>query len=278
MKKPTSCAGLFLLACSYLLGAQPAFSTELRVCADPNNMPFSNRAGEGFENRLAALMAHDLDRELTFFWWPQRRGFVRNTVKAGVCDVIMGMPSGLQGLDSTTPYYRSGYVFVTRADRHLDIHSMTDPRLRSLKIGVHLIGDDGVNVPPAHALAEQGIVKNVSGYSIYGDYSEADPPAKLMEAVARGDIDVAAAWGPLAGWYAKSSAVRLVVTPIRGTEGFAPLVFDFGIAVGVRRGNAELQAELEKALTRRRAEIDGLLKTYGIPLLPPSKPDAPRPE
>lgn len=147
-------------------------------------MPFSNRAGEGFENRLAALMAHDLDRELTFFWWPQRRGFVRNIVKAGVCDVIMGMPPGLQELDSTTPYYRSGNVFVTRADRHRDTHSMTDPRLRSLNIGVHLIGDDGVNVPPAHALAEQGIVKNVSGYSIYGDYSEAYPPAKLMEAVA----------------------------------------------------------------------------------------------
>jgi mxaJ protein len=274
MKKPTSCAGLLLLAC--LLGAHPASSAELRVCADPNNMPFSNRAGEGFENRLAALMAHDLDRELTFFWWPQRRGFVRNTVRAGVCDVIMGMPPGLQGLDSTTPYYRSGYVFVTRADRHLDIHSMTDPRLRSLKIGVHLIGDDGVNVPPAHALAEQGIVKNVSGYSIYGDYSEADPPAKLMEAVARGDIDIAAAWGPLAGWYAKSSAVRLMVTPITETEGFAPLAFDFGIAVGVPRGNAELKAKLEKALTRRGAEIDRLLKAYGIPLLPPSKPDEPR--
>jgi mxaJ protein len=278
MKKPISRAGLSLLVCSCLLGAVQAFSAELRVCADPNNMPFSNRAGEGFENRLAALIANDLDLELTFFWWPQRRGFVRNTVKAGVCDVIMGMPPGLQGLDSTAPYYRSGYVFVTRADRHLDIHSMTDPRLRSLNIGVHLIGDDGVNVPPAHALAEQGIVKNVSGYSIYGDYSDADPPAKLIEAVARGDIDVAAAWGPLAGWYAQSSAVPLTVKPITQTESFAPLVFDFGIAVGVRRGNAELKADLEKALTRRRAEIHSLLKHYGIPVLRLLEAGAPRSE
>jgi mxaJ protein len=258
-------AMLFLaLVCSL----SPAAGGEFRVCADPNNMPFSNRAGEGFENKLAELLAHELGRDLAYFWWPQRRGFVRNTVRAGSCDVIMGMPPGLQGLESTLPYYRSGYVFVTRADRELDVSSITDPRLKSLRIGVHMIGDDGANVPPAHALASQGIVANVRGYSIYGDYGEADPPARLVEAVAKGEIDVAAAWGPLAGWAAQASDVPLTLTPITGTEDFAPLIFDYAIAIGLRRGEQELKAELEAAVSRRQADIKALLKSYGVPLLP----------
>lgn len=242
-----------------------AGAAELRVCADPNNMPFSNHAGEGFENKLAEMLARELGRDLIYFWWPQRRGFVRNTVRANACDVIMGMPPGLQGLDSTAPYYRSGYVFVTRADRRLDLRSITDPRLRSLRIGIHLIGDDGANVPPAHALAAQGIVENVRGYSIYGDYSRANPPAELLEAVAQGEIDVAAAWGPLAGWFAGRSNVQLNLMPISDTETFAPLAFAYDVAIGIRAGEDELKAELQLALSKRRAQIRKLLMDYGVP-------------
>ena len=128
------------------------------------------------------------------------------SLKAGNCDVIMGVPVGLDMVGTTRPYYRSSYVFVSRSDRRLDIASMTDPRLKTLKIGVQLIGADGSNTPPGHALAEQGIVNNVVGYTVYGDYRQPDPPAQILEAVARGDIDIAAVWGPLAGYFARRVA------------------------------------------------------------------------
>ena len=188
------------LAAALLLLAAPAASArELRVCADPNNLPFSNERGEGFENRVAEILARDLGASVTYTWWAQRRGFIRNTLKAEKCDVVMGMPSGYDLVETTKPYYRSTYVFVSRRDAHLELSSLLDPRLHHLSIGVHLIGDDGSNPPPAQALGELGIVNNVRGYSIYGDYRQAAPPARLIEAVENGEIDVAAAWGPLAG-------------------------------------------------------------------------------
>ena len=147
---------------------------ELRVCADPNNLPFSNEREEGFENRIAELVADELDAELSYTWWAQRRGFIRSTLGAGACDLVIGVPAGYELAETTDAYYRSAYVYVYRADRGLELHSMRDPRLRHLRIGVHLIGDDGVNPPPAHALGEQGIVDNVVGYMIYGDYRETE--------------------------------------------------------------------------------------------------------
>src|SRR4029079_14190800 len=113
---------------------------ELRVCADPNNLPFSNARGEGFENKLAEMIARDLDEKLAYVWGAHRRGFSRQTLKAGLCDVVMGMPTGLDMVTSTEPYYRSTYVFVSRADRQLALDSISDPQLRQLKVGVHLIG------------------------------------------------------------------------------------------------------------------------------------------
>ncbi|HEX2256830.1 MAG TPA: substrate-binding domain-containing protein [Afifellaceae bacterium] len=245
----------------------------MRVCADPNNLPFSNARGEGFENALAELVARDLGRRLVHVWWAQRRGFIRNTLNAGLCDVVMGTPK-LDMLDATEPYYRSAYVFVSRADRELDISSIKDPRLRELRIGVHLIGDDGSNVPPAHALSQQGIVTNLVGYSIYGDYRESDPPARLIEAVAAGEVDIAAAWGPLAGYFAKRSAVELRVTPMIDTISFIPLVFEYPIAMGVRRGDP-LKDELNGVIRRRGAEIKALLESYGVPVMEPRRPRPP---
>ncbi len=255
----------FLLA----LTATPAAASdgELRVCADPNNLPFSNYAGTGFENRLAAMVAEHLGQRVAYTWWAQRRGFIRNTLKAGLCDVVMGVPADYDLVETTKSYYRSTYVFVTRQDRHLDLSSLLDPRLHDLAIGVHLIGDDGNNPPPAQALGQQGIVDNVHGYSIYGDYREANPPARLIEAVESGKIDVAAAWGPLAGYFAKGSPVALTVTPIQDYAGFAPQQFQFSIAMGVRKGDRALRDRLNAFIDAHRSEVASLLRSYGVPLV-----------
>ena len=162
----------------------------LRVCADPNNLPFSNDRLEGFENRIAEVIAHELHRPLKYTWWAQRRGFLRNTLKAEICDLVPGLPSNLEGVRTTAPYYRTSYVFVTRFDGP-EVSSFNDPVLRQVKVGVHLIGDDGSNTPPAHALARRGIIDNVRGYMIYGDYNQPNPPARILDALAEGEIDIA---------------------------------------------------------------------------------------
>jgi mxaJ protein len=254
---------LFALATT----AAAASEGELRVCADPNNLPFSNSAEAGFENRLAAMVAEHFGQQVSYTWWAQRRGFIRNTLKAGRCDVVMGVPAGYDLVETTKPYYRSSYVFVTRQDRHLELSSLLDPRLHHLVIGVHLIGDDGNNPPPAQALGDQGIVDNVRGYSIYGDYRQADPPARLIEAVESGKIDVAAAWGPLGGYFAQRSPVPLTVTPIRDYERFPSQQFQFAIAMGVRKGDDALRDRLNEFLDEHRSEITSLLRSYGVPLV-----------
>jgi mxaJ protein len=257
--------GLFAAVLLILLIA-PAEARELRVCADPNNLPFSNQRGEGFENKLAELIARDLGAELTYTWQAQRRGFIRETLQAGRCDLVPGIMAGMDMLRTTAPYYRSTYVFVTRTGEP-PVASLDDPQLRLLRIGVQLIGDDGSNTPPAHALTRRGIIENVRGYMIYGDYSEANPPARIVEAVASGEIDVAMVWGPLAGYFAPRQKVPLTLTPVAPqTDGpRLPMVFD--IAMGVRREDGGFRDELNGVLNRHRAEIDALLAAYGVPRL-----------
>src|SRR5687768_1107049 len=154
----------------------------IRVCADPNNLPFSNDRLEGFENRIAALVGDELDARIEYVWWAQRRGFVRNTLREGICDAVMGVPARFEMTRTTAPYYRSSYVFVTRQGSHQPA-SFDDPFLATATIGVHLIGDDFANSPPAHALSARGLIDNVRGYSIYGDYKLPNPPAELVRAV-----------------------------------------------------------------------------------------------
>ncbi len=260
--------GMLLLGAAILTApAVRAAQGELRVCADPNNLPFSNDRGEGFENKLAELIAADLDRTVSYVWWAQRRGFIRQTLKAGRCDVVMGMPAGLDMVATTRPYYRSTYVFVSRTDRHLALASIADPRLQQLRIGVHLIGNDGFNTPPAHALGEQGIVANVVGYLIYGDYREPNPPARLIEAVARKEVDLAAVWGPVAGYFAPRSAVPLQLHAIEDTDRFPPFAFQYDIALAVRKDDGELLAQLDRVLLKERSRIDALLAEYGVPVV-----------
>lgn len=242
----------------------------LRVCSDPNNLPFSNRAREGFENHIAEVLGRDLGMPVEYTWWAQRRGFIRNTIKAGLCDVVLGTPSNMDMLLTTRSYYRSTYVFVSRRDRHLGIRSFDDPRLRRLSIGVQLIGDDFANTPPAHALSARGMVRNIVGYPVYGDYRRPNPPARIVDAVANGDVDIAVVWGPLAGYFAPRESHALQLTPVSPQIDLPYLPFVFDIAMGVRRGDTTFRARLDSAIERRRPAIDSILNAYHIPRLDPA--------
>jgi mxaJ protein len=244
----------------------------LRVCADPNNLPFSDSAGTGFENRLATLVAQEMKASVAYTWWAQRRGFVRNTLNAGECDVVMGVPTSFELTAVTRPYYRSSYVFVSRRDRRLGIRSLDDPALKRLTVGVQLVGDDGANTPPAHALARRGIVENVRGYQVQGDYRLPAPPARIIDAVANGDVDVAVAWGPLAGYFASRERVPLDIVPVSPEMDPPSLPFVFDISMGVRRADRPLRDTLNAILVRRRTSIDSLLRAYGVPLVKRKEP------
>lgn len=252
-----------LLPASDHAAAQPA-KRLLRVCSDPNNLPFSNALREGFENRLAELVARELGADVRYTWWAQRRGFIRNTLRAGRCDVVMGVPTGLDAVLATRPYYRSTYVFVSRRTT-ARIRSFDDDALRRLRIGVQLVGDDFANTPPATALTHRGIVRNVRGYTLYGDYREPNPPSRIMRAVENGEVDVAIVWGPLAGYFARRSPVPLRLVPVSPEVDPPYLPFVFDIAMGVRRGDTALRDTLDALIQRKRAAIDRVLADYGVP-------------
>jgi quinoprotein dehydrogenase-associated probable ABC transporter substrate-binding protein len=236
----------------------------LRVCSDPNNLPFSNRSGQGFENKIAYLVARDLHDTVAYTYALQNDKFIKHTLKAGKCDVLIGVSTGIDEIDTTDPYYASTYVFVSRKRDALGISSLADPRLRALNIGVHLIGDDAT--PPTVALGQEGIVDNVHGYMIQSGFDKPNPPARLIEAVERKDVDVAAVWGPLGGYFSKSSPVPLSITPMSATTRFAPLQFQFAIAMGVRKGDP-LKQRLDAVLARERLTIHSILVNYGVPLV-----------
>lgn len=262
------------VSCAHQAGPQvtqatqpgPAYSRGvLRVCSDPNNLPFSNDKQEGFENKIADLIGRDMNLKVEYTWWAQRRGFVRNTLKADMCDLIVGMPSSSELAATTAPYYRSTYVFVWRKDQALNIHSFDDAPLRHLRIGVQMIGDDFANTPPAHALTNRNIVQNVKAYSVYGDYAQPNPTARVVEGVAKGEVDVAVVWGPTAGFFIKQERLPLTVAPVTPQIELPFLPFVYDISMGVRRGDDTFKEQLDQVLQRRRPEIERILDEYGVP-------------
>jgi quinoprotein dehydrogenase-associated probable ABC transporter substrate-binding protein len=257
----------FALAISTSLTGSATDRTPFRVCADPNNLPFSNVKGQGFENRIAVLIARALDRPLAYFWLPQRRGFIRNSLNAGRCDVVMGVPAHYQRLQTTRAYYRSSYVFVARQDRRLDVRSFDDRRLQRLTIGIQVTGDDYANPPAAQALAVRNLAANVRGYAVYGDYSVPEPQREILDAVADGRIDLAVVWGPLAGYYARREPVTMRLAPIRSDPKNPSAAFAFEIAMGMRRDDSALRERLDAIIERRLPAIHEILRSYGVPLL-----------
>jgi mxaJ protein len=259
---------LTLAAAALLLGSCSLIpERRLTACADPNNLPFSNRAGEGFENKLAEMIASDLHAKLDYVWWAQRRGYVRNTLNETKCDFWPGIGSNVEMVATSRPYYRSSYTFVTRAGDRLAGLTLDDPRLKKLRIGVQMVGDDASNSPPAHALANRGILGNVRGYMLYGDYRKPNPPAEIVEAVERGDVDVAFVWGPLAGYFDARSPVPLRIEPV--TPWFADMQWpmQFDISVGVQKDNQKLLNEIDQVLGRRSGDIRKLLARYHVPVV-----------
>jgi mxaJ protein len=251
-----------MLIAGFTIGAG---ARELRVCADPNNLPFSKQDQTGFENRIVRVIADELHANVTYVWWPQRRGFLRETLRAGRCDIVPGAVAAMDALLTTKPYYRSTYVFLTRRSDDLYISSLDDPVLHSKRIGVQLVGSDGNNSPPAHALARRGLAQNMRGYPVYGNYADEAPGRAVISALDRGDIDVAVVWGPTAGYFALHDSVKLRAAPVTPQIDLPmfPMVFD--IAMGVRREDADLRSEIDAALNNRRSEIGAILAAYGVP-------------
>lgn len=251
-----------LLIAALLTGSASAAERELRVCADPDNLPYSHEDGSGFENRIARIVADDLGAKLAYTWFPQRRAFLRNTLNAGACDVVIGVPTQFDPVRTTEPYYRSSYVFVFRADAPRPFRTFDDPHLARARIGVQLVGDDLATTPPGHALALRGIVDNVTGFPIYGARPQAE---SMVEALAKGEIDVALMWGPQAAYYAKRQTIPLSIVPAAAPADLEGVPFEYSISMGVRKADRALKAELDAVIARRHAELDHVLADYGIP-------------
>ncbi len=249
------------------LGAQrPAPLTPglLRVCADPENMPFSNQKGEGLENKLAELLARTWNSRLEYVWWAAPRGLAR-MLNGLYCDVLIQAPAGYELAGVTRPYYRTSYVIVTRRDRGLDIRSLDDPRLKTLKIGVHVYANDAENSPPAMALSAHGVVGNLVGFGtvFVGGH---DHPEDIIKAVIDGTVDLAIVWGPIAGYYAKQLGADLVLTPLED-DSVSGIPFQFSMGMATRRRERALRDSLQRFLDAKGSEVRGILEEFGVPLL-----------
>jgi mxaJ protein len=247
--------------------AAAAAQPELVVCADPSNLPYSNDRGEGFENRIAELLAQDLHLALRYEWNVQRRGFLRRGINGHGCDLLLDVPVGLEGVKTLRPTWASAYAFVTRRDRDLRLHGLDDARLAHLRIGLQAIGIDGDNTPPATSLALRGLAGQVVGFPMNeaSDRSAAD----VVAAVDAGAVDVAILWGPSAGYFARRHGDRLDVVPVTGDERLPTLVYTFAMAPAVRRDDDAFGARVQAALDRRAPEIRAILASYGVPLVAP---------
>jgi len=270
----TGIAGLLAVALAAVpLTAQDATlrpntqtSGVLRVCADPDNMPASNQKGEGYENKIAELVAKEWHSTVDYAWWPIRRGFFARALNGRYCDVAMTAPAGLDMAATTKPYFRSAYYIVYRKDSGLNLTSLDDPTWKKLKIGVNLLNADAENTPPAMALSAHGVVGNLVGFPTF--FSEGgDRPEDIVEAVVKKTIDAAIVWGPIAGYFAKQSGVPLVLNPILA-DSVTGIPFAFDIAMGVRRRDRDLRDSLQSVIESKRSEIEAILRDYAVPLLP----------
>jgi quinoprotein dehydrogenase-associated probable ABC transporter substrate-binding protein len=232
----------------------------LRVCADPRDLPFSNEAGEGFENKIAELLAQKLGKTLAYEYYPGATGFVRNTLNAHRCDVIMGMPQGDDIVQGTNPYYRTTYSLVSKQGSGLEtVDSLGDPLLRSKRIGIV------AGTPPATNLAVNGLLENVKSYPLVVDTRFDAPTSAMIEDLEGDRIDVGILWGPIAGYLAKHAKFPMKVTPLVKETSGPRMIYRIGM--GVRHSDQEWKRLLNKLIAENQAEISHILTGYGVPLL-----------
>lgn len=235
-------------------------TSKFRVCADPDNLPYSNEAGEGFENKIAELLAGELGREVTYTWYPSTVGFVRNTLAARLCDVVIGVPTTNELMQNTNPYYRSSYALIQRVDAGAKVTSIDDPMLHEMRIG-------GVaNTPPVTLLAQQGLLGNLEPYQLMADTRHDHPAEEMVHDVENGLIDIAVVWGPIGGYFAKVADGALVVTPLASEEG-SPVRLDYRMSMGLRRGEPAWKEQLNDLIKKHQPAIQAILMDYGVPLL-----------
>lgn len=233
--------------------------SSLRVCADPSNLPFSNQAGEGFENKIAELLATELAVPVRYTWFPQATGFVRNTLQARKCDIVIGISLGFELLQNTNPYYRSSYALVYRSDNGLRLSALDDPELKKLRLGVV------AGTPPASLMAGYGLLGRVRPYHLVADTRFEQPGKQMIEDIAASEVDVGVLWGPIAGYYGKQQSPPLTVVPLPSRPGEVRM--DFRITMGVRFNEPEWKHEINQLIKRKQPEINAILADYGVPLL-----------
>ena len=239
--------------------AEAVDRTALRVCADPHNLPFSNDQGEGYENKIAELLAAELGVPVRYTWFPDSVGFIRNTLRARKCDIVMGTVAGSDLVQNTNPYYRSAYSIVYRKDGKLAPASLDDPALRAAKIGVV------AGTPPVNLLAQRGLLGNLRSYHLVVDTRFESPGRQLVHDVAVGDVDVGVLWGPIAGYFAKQESVPMAVVPLTAPDHAVKL--DFRITMGVRPEEPEWKRKINSLIRKKQKEINQILFEYNVPLL-----------
>jgi quinoprotein dehydrogenase-associated probable ABC transporter substrate-binding protein len=232
----------------------------LRVCADPANLPFSDDKGEGFENKIAELLAEKLGVPVRYTWYPNSTGFLRMTLRARRCDLVMGIVAGADMVQNTNPYYRSGYALVTRRDDKLgDVTGLADPRLQTLRLGIT------AGTPPANLAARDGLMAQAKPYPLVVDSRYDAPGKQMIDDLASKQIDAAVLWGPIAGYFAKAHGDALVVTPLVSETKDTRL--DFYITMGVRPGESDWKNRINGLIRDNQDAITAILKDYGVPLL-----------
>jgi quinoprotein dehydrogenase-associated probable ABC transporter substrate-binding protein len=276
------------LACGMLVAAVASIAAAqadaparkaLRVCQDPNNLPFSDTQGQGFENKLAELFARELGLPLAYYSFPQRMAFIRNTLRYKLpnedyrCDIVMGVPAGFDQVSATKPYYRSTYVLVfpkkaglDSVKSSVDLLALPERQLKALRIGIY------DRSPASLWLARHQLVDQAVPYPMLN----ADPaqyPGEIIERdLAQGKLDAVIVWGPIGGYFAKRvRSPELQVVPMVAEPG---LKFDYAMAMGVRYGEPQWKQQIESLIDSRRAEIQAILRDYGVPLLEDAPPAA----
>jgi mxaJ protein len=248
---------VFLFA---IAAVKSVLGAPLRICADPDNPPFSNRAGQGFDNRIAVLLSRELHREPVFIWTRSRRGFMREQFNKGVCNVLMGVPAGMKAVATSHAYYRSTYVFVTRKGEHLEIASFSDPRLDQRRIGLQILEED--LSPPSIPLIRGGHAGQLIGFESFGKRS-----GDIVDAVSAGRIGTAVVWGPVAGYFTASMHLPLLLTPVSPAVDSSGIPFTFALTVGVHKQDLALRDAIDQSLVRLQPQIDKLLAEYHVPVL-----------